>query len=262
MSDPRLTPDPDVVTGQEPARITQPVADLCRAPEGPRDRQLLYGAAVTILGARGPWRYVQATSDGYCGYVRQESLGPPDKPTHRVTSIGSHLYERPDFKAPDIMALSHGSLLTVLSASEKFAETPDGFVPIQHVKLLPWADTDPAAIAEIYLGAPYLWGGNSNFGIDCSGLVQAACHSCGIACPGDSDMQAETLGDLLEKGTPFARNDLLFWKGHVALVWDSDTLIHANVHAMATTFEPIESVLARIAQTDGPVIAHRRLPRF
>jgi len=119
---------------------------------------------------------------------------------------------------------------------------------------------DPVTIATVLLGTPYLWGGNSAFGIDCSGLVQAACMVCGIACPGDSDMQAAGLGQLVTDGSPPRRGDLLFWKGHVAWVSGPDTILHANAHHMAVAYEGLVAAVARIAaQGGGPVTAHRRL---
>jgi len=130
----------------------------------------------------------------------------------------------------------------------------------RHIAPISSVETDPASVAALYLDSPYLWGGNSRWGIDCSGLIQAACSACGIPCAGDSDHQEASLGELLPDGSLPQRNDVLFWKGHVALVWDEETLIHANAHAMACVLEPIEDALARIEKTDGPVTAHRRLP--
>jgi cell wall-associated NlpC family hydrolase len=129
-------------------------------------------------------------------------------------------------------------------------------VPKQHLGPVDVFEDDPAGIAALYLDTPYLWGGNSRWGIDCSGLVQAACHACGIACPADSDMQQASLGILLPDGSIPQRNDLMFWEGHVALVWDDDTLIHANGNDMAVVFESLEEALDRI---EGQITAHRRL---
>ncbi len=257
MSDPRLTPDPALIDQRTAAHVTLPLVDLCRAPNGPRDRQVLYGDAVTVLHKAAGWAYVQAGKDGYCGFVRGDALGKLDTPTHRVTAPATHAYAEADIKSPDLCALSFGSRMPVLGKSGRFAHTPLGYVPLAHLSGLHQLFDDPADVAQLFLGTPYLWGGNSRWGIDCSGLVQAALLACGTPCPGDSDMQMG-LGEDAPDG--YRRNDLLFWKGHVALVWDADLLIHANAHTMACSFEPITTAIDRIdAQGDGPVTAHRRL---
>jgi cell wall-associated NlpC family hydrolase len=240
----------------EAAGVAAPVADLLAAPEGARDRQLLLGEALTVYERRGGWAFVQTAKDGYTGYLAEAALGPPGRPTHRVAARATHLYPAPDMKTRERMSLSHGAQLTVTGEAGRFAETPLGFVPRAHLAPLERAEADPVAVAERFLGAPYLWGGNSAFGIDCSGLVQAALAACGIPCPGDTDMQ-ESLGAAAQ-GPP-RRGDLLFWKGHVALVRDAETLIHANAHHMAVTVEEIAAVTDRIAAAgEGPVTAHRR----
>lgn len=260
MTHPRLTPDPARTGLNEAAQIGRGVVNLLRKPNGARDRQLLLGADVTIFWREDGWAYVQAAADGYCGYVGVASLAKPQRTTHKVNAAASHAYQNANIKSIDRAALSHGSHLAMLDETDDFIRTSHGFVPKQHIIDVDAFATDPAAIAAMFLDTPYLWGGNSRWGIDCSGLVQTACAACGIACGGDSDMQAADLGELLPEGTAPQRNDLLFWKGHVALVWDGETLIHANGTAMSTVFEPIEEAKSRIAKTDGPVIAHRRLP--
>lgn len=259
MSDPRRVPDPARMQNRAPRQVIVPLTDLCRSPGGPRDRQLLMGAGVDVLREEGAWSYVQAQADGYCGHVLSNVLSAPLEATHRITAAGSHAYAQPDFKSRDLMALSVGSLLTVTDTTDFFVQTSIGYIPEQHVTALTEPESDPVSVAARLLGTPYLWGGNSRFGIDCSGLVQAACSLCDIPCPGDSDMQEDELGSLLPPSTPVARGDLLFWKGHVAMVFDSETLIHANAHAMATVLEPIEGAIQRITASDGPVTAHRRL---
>lgn len=257
MSDPRLTPDPTRVNESTPRRLNAPVADLCRSPDGARDRQLIFGAEVTQLGQSGGHAYVQAQADGYLGWLAASTLSAPRGPTHRVATRAATLYAAPDIKSPDVMHLSYASRVTVTAEHEKFLETPEGFLPRAQAKPVSDKETDPAAVAALFLGTPYLWGGNSAWGIDCSGLVQAALLACAIPCPGDSDMQA-SLGT--PANGPYQRNDLLFWRGHVALVTDPETLIHANAHSMTTTYETIATAIDRIAaQGDGPVTAHRRL---
>lgn len=248
------------MTGAALRRVAVPVADLLRAPGGPRERQLLWGEEAGILEGRDGWSRVRAARDGYEGWLPDSVLSTPETPTHRVSAAATHLYEAPDFKSRDLHALSFGARLQVERRSGRFARTPQGYVPAAHLSPIGQLQSDPVKVAELFLGTPYLWGGNSRAGIDCSGLVQAALLACGIPCPGDSTPQEAELGAALPGGTPPERGDLLFWKGHVALVHDPGTLIHANAHHMAVALEPLREAIARIAaQGDGPVTAHKRL---
>lgn len=244
-----------------PRRVVRPVTDLLRAPDGPRERQLVYGEAFDVLETRDGVAFGQAARDGYVGYVPARALADPVEPTHMVSVPATHAYPAPDLKRQERMGLSFGSRLRVVSASGNFFETAEGlFVPKPHLRPVNRPFADPATVAQLHFGAPYLWGGNSIWGIDCSGLVQAALLSCGIACPGDSDLQQTALGAEIAPDTPPQRGDLFFWKGHVAMAVDGQTLIHSNAKAMAVAYEPIADTIARIeAQGEGPVTARRRL---
>ncbi len=256
MTDPRLTPDPALITEKTTAQIATPVCDLRRSPAGPRDRQLLFGEIVTVLNTTDGWTYVQADKDGYCGFVQATAISAAHAVTHRVIAPATHVYAEANIKSPDQTSLSFGSLLCVTATTGNFAETSAGFVPLTHLAPQGTYASDPAAVAALFLGTPYLWGGNSRWGIDCSGLVQAALLACGIPCPADSDMQS-AIGKPAEG--PYQRNDLIFWKGHVAVVSDRDTILHANGHSMSVAYEPLTVAINRIAaQGGGPVTAHRR----
>lgn len=274
MSDPRRTPVNDRVAARAiaagfpdlrpvdgtPQQITTPVAELLRRPGGPRDRQLLFGDLVSVLEINDDHAFVQVEKDAYVGYVEAGNLGPVLPATHWVSAPATHAYAAADMKSPDLATLSLGSQMRVTRTYGGFAETTLGFVPQVHLSELADRPGDPVTVAEMFLGTPYLWGGNSCWGIDCSGLVQAAVLACGFPCPGDSDQQQAELGSPVPPGSGYARGDLLFWKGHVAWVADPDTLLHANAHHMATAHEPLQDAIARIArQGDGPVLSQRRL---
>jgi cell wall-associated NlpC family hydrolase len=259
MTDFRLTPDPALVRQNEPGQIIVPVTDLCRVPAGPRDRQAIFGDHLTILAKVDGWCYVQLSKDGYCGFVAETAIGAQTRPTHTVSAPATHAYLKPDFKSPDQTSLTFGSQITVLGQDKGFARTTLGYIPMQHLSPIGTVASDLGDIAELFLGTPYLWGGNSRWGIDCSGLVQAACLACGIPCPGDSDQQLQLLGAHLPAESDFKRGDFLFWKGHIALVLKPDLLIHANAHKMAVTLEPISEAVDRIAKTDGAMTGHKRI---
>lgn len=241
-------------------QIAQPVVDLCARPSGRRERQMLLGHRAEVLAQAEGWSQLRAALDGYEGWVPDAALKPAEPVTHVVSVPATHVYERGDFKSPDLLSLSLGTQVLVTAQEGRFTTTPLGYIPAAHLTPLNQHVADPVTVAESLLGTPYLWGGNSRFGIDCSGLVQIACQRAGIACPGDSGPQEAQLGQRLPEGTPYQRGDLLFWKGHVAWVRDPETLLHANVYAMAVALEPLSAAIARIKdQGDGPVTAHKRL---
>jgi cell wall-associated NlpC family hydrolase len=153
-------------------------------------------------------------------------------------------------------------LLAIVRDEDTFAVTPDGlFVPKQHLTLRDHVDGDFVAVAERFVGTPYLWGGKTSLGIDCSGLVQIALTACGVTCPRDSDIQQAALGRALtdSEAKYLQRGDLIFWTGHVAIVRDASTIVHANAHHMATAIEPTETAMSRIEAAGGWLISIRRL---
>lgn len=271
MTDRRLTPangrvaarhlqgvvDAEAFVDGWPQMIGVPVTDLCATPEGARDRQLLMGAKITVFENRDGWCFVQA-ADGYVGYLDSRHLCEVVTPTHFVATMGTHAYAAEDMKSPDLFWLPFGSRLSILDERRRFFETTIGFVPKSHLRPLDRPFSDPATVAQIHFGVPYLWGGNSTQGIDCSGLIAASLTACGLPCPADSDMQCADVG--VDFDDAYRRGDLVFWKGHVGMMVDDATLIHANAHHMATVYEPIHQAELRIeAQGDGPVIARKRL---
>jgi cell wall-associated NlpC family hydrolase len=206
------------------------------------------------------WSWGQLETDGYVGYLPANALSTATTvPTHKVVAIRTLLFPGPSVHLTPIAAPPLGAKLSVVSEDERFAGTAaGGYVPVKHLAPLDRFEADFVAVAERFLGVPYLWGGKTSLGIDCSGLVQVALAACGIAAPRDSDLQERALGAPLP-GNNYQRGDLLFWRRHVAIVRDRDTLLHANAHAMAVTIEPIADVLARVRDSHGDPTSSKRL---
>ena len=243
--------------------VVEPFADLRHAPtpDAALDTQALCGERVTVYEVSDEgWAWGQLENDGYVGWLPANALvtsGAP--PTHRVIVPRTLCFPAPDIKRPPLAALSLGASVAIARQDERFAITENGWhLPAGHVAPLSTTYRDFVAVAEMLLGAPYLWGGKSSLGIDCSGLVQVALTAAGIACPRDSDMQEATLGRAIAVDE-LARGDLVFWKGHVAIARDERTLLHANAFHMMVALEPLAWAAQRIKAAGGEITAVRRI---
>ena len=241
--------------------VQQPMANILASPDGARDSQLLFGERFLVLETRDGWAFGQAERDNYVGYVQAGALTEPVDTTHWVTAPATHLYPRPDLKAPPDVSIFFGAQVQVTNQRDEYLRIQTGhWVPKSHLQPLKARFDDPVGVADLFLGTPYLWGGSSRWGIDCSGLVQAALIACGIPCPRDTDQQLEALGDDLPRGEPLVRGDIVFWSGHIGFMANDRMLLHANAHHMAVAYEPLREAAARIEEKgEGPVVARRRL---
>ena len=245
--------------------VIEPQAPLRREPrpDAPLDTEALKGERVTVYDTNGEgWAWGQLAADGYVGWLPDNALAPPGAaPTHKVTALRTLVFPGPSIKLPPLEALPLGARLAIARIEDRMAVTPSGaYVPAVHLAPLDRNETDLVTVAERFLGAPYLWGGKTALGLDCSGLVQVALTACGVACPRDSDMQEAALGAAVSADpSTLKRGDLIFWKGHVAIVRSSDSLLHANAHHMAVAIEPIADAVMRIRGGGNDVTSARRI---
>lgn len=249
-------------------QILQPSVPLRKAPDATRgiETEALFGEAVTVYDEADGWVWAQLARDGYVGYLPSLAVrrGPLLTPTHRVQTLGTFVYAVPDIKAPPILHLPMNALLSVVDGDDRFVQLQGGvFVVARHLAPIDKPARDFVEIAERFIGTPYLWGGCTRIGIDCSGLVQTSLLAANISAPRDSDMQRDELGmpvpvtvdlDELERG------DLIFWNGHVGVMADGVMLVHANAHHMMVVTEPLPEAAARIARSGGgDILAIKRL---
>ncbi|MBC7281723.1 NlpC/P60 family protein [Hoeflea sp.] len=251
-----------------PAHVAVPVAAVSPRPDRGCgiDTQALFGETLTVFDQSDGWAWVQLEADGYVGYVRQEAIGEgAATATHVVSVPRSFVYPGPDLRFPHQAALSMGSRVKVTGAAETratpYALLEDGSAMIAaHLRPIGQAaPEDATAVAARFLNTPYLWGGRSGFGIDCSGLVQMALAMTGKRAPRDSDQQAANLGTPIDlQHDALARGDLVFWKGHVGFIEDADTLLHASGGTMYVTREPLQAAIERIGKLYGLPTGYRR----
>lgn len=184
--------------------------------------EALFGEVADVFEVRAGWAWVQLLRDGYVGYLPVEMLSAEvHAPTHSISALGSTLYPAADFKSPPLMHLALNAELAVAEMGNAFARLKCGrYVPAQHVAKLHLPVRDFVDVAERFIGSPYVWGGKTQLGLDCSGLVQVSLQACGHKCPRDSDMQQTELGSALPIPRDLEglqRGDLVFWKGHVGM---------------------------------------------
>ena len=247
-------------------QVALAAAPLWPRPDASRGwaSQVLYGETVEVYEEKDGWAWVQAIRDGYVGYVPADALSAEVRvATHRVSVPGTCVYAEPDAKALTGLHLSMNALVHVADMGPGFARLVDGrFVPARHLAGLDTFAADFVAVAERLVGSPYVWGGRTRLGLDCSGLVQTGMHAGGLDCPRDSDMQMAELGTLVEVRSDLhglQRGDLVFWTGHVGILTNEATLLHANAHHMAVAVEPLKGAVDRIARSGSAIVAIKRI---
>lgn len=273
--DPRITPWRDGVAARSLEGVLEaevyldpkamscavPAAGIRAAPDARAEQmdQILFGERFEVLEEEGAWLFGQAARDGYVGFVEAGALGPAGPtPTHRVAAIRTYAFAEPSIKSRALGPFSLNSLVAVEAVEGKLGKVSGaGWMAAAHLSPIGEFEADWAAVAERFVGAPYLWGGRESLGLDCSGLVQQALLACGRACPRDTDQQ-EAMG-LPITAAEFGRGDLVFWKGHVAIGTGDGGIVHANGHHMATVVEPLAEAISRIAAAgSGEPTSYRR----
>ncbi|MDR6530538.1 cell wall-associated NlpC family hydrolase [Caulobacter rhizosphaerae] len=243
-------------------QVAVPTAALRKAahPMAEQWDQLLFGELFNVLEVKDGFAWGQAARDGYVGFVAEDDLAARGAPaTHQVAVPRTYAFAEPDIKSRPVGLYSQNALTAIEAAEGRFARGEGtGWFVAAHLRPVGVALADPVAVAEGYLGAPYQWGGRESLGLDCSGLVQQALAACGKAVPRDTDLQLAFFTPVAEAER--RRGDLVFWKGHVALLLDADTILHANAHHMAVAIEPLAEAVARIEAAGGGGVTGWRRP--
>jgi cell wall-associated NlpC family hydrolase len=244
-------------------QVKVPIAAVRRSPlpDAPLDTEALYGERVTVYEDIKGWSWVQLRGDGYVGYIASDNLrAAPLDVTHRVTALRALVFKEADIKSPPIKALSYSSQLNCTSVGKFIRLEDGGFIHLRQAAIGQERVTDFVTVADRFLGSPYLWGGKTSLGLDCSALVQISMQAAGHFCPRDSYMQATEVGAPIEVGnySLLKRGDLVFWKGHVGIMRDAERMIHANAHHMEVAIEPLAVVVVRMAALGSTIQAVRR----
>jgi len=228
------------------------------ADDAAQDSELLFGETFTVYERKHGWAWGQATNDLYVGYVKEDALCAPFVGQAKVTALMAPVFSAPDLKTPVRDLLPLNAVVPVKARDGDYVKIAEGGY-LHHRHLEPLVERDFVAVAEHFLGAPYVWGGKTLAGLDCSGLIQTALQAIGNATPRDTDMIEKSLGDAASLSGVRRRGDLVFWKGHMGVMLDESRLLHANVFHMAVAIEPLAEAVARIEKVAGPITSVKRV---
>ena len=241
------------------ASVTAPRTWLLRKPSksAPQETELLFGFEFRIDQLKKNWAYGQATSPlsqdvpGYTGWVRRKNLAENAAlRTHYISALKAPIFKKADIKSRVKGLLHMGAQINAARISDIFVElSSGGYIHRKHLQPLGrYVETDYVKIAEAHMELPYVWGGVSTDGLDCSGLVQSALRAVGKDCLRDASQQEESLGSVLKNTVALKRGDLVFWPGHVGIMSDGETLLHANAFHMKVAEERFNTARNRIGE--------------
>ncbi len=248
-----------------PMEIIVPVASVQREPSASaaQTTQALFGEKLMVFEDRDGWIWGQLQRDGYVGYIARALVAEDvSRPTHRVAVPSTFIYPQPHIKSQPALSLPMNALLEITGDDAKFSQLSNGkYILTRHIRPKAEFETDFVGVAEKFMDVPYYWGGKSAGGLDCSGLVQTALEACGVFALRDADLQEKQLGQnlMINDLDGLRRGDLVFWKGHVGIMADDRTLLHATGHYMLTVKESLGEAIRRIAASEGQVTSIKRL---